>query len=91
MLKYGTSFYEKFGFSLDNTNNPDIIIKHNKNGILVKGSFDDYDKLAAKLDKLVNNKRKLKAMQNFYDYKFLFRNDKNYVFKKWEKLINNLL
>lgn len=31
MLKYGTSFYEKFGFSLDNTNNPDIIIKHNKN------------------------------------------------------------
>lgn len=31
MLKYGTSFYEKFGFKLDNTNNPDIIIKHNKN------------------------------------------------------------
>ena len=31
MLKYSKSFYEKFGFSLDNTNNPDIIIKHNKN------------------------------------------------------------
>ena len=31
MLKYGKSFYEKFGFSLDNTNNPDIIIKHTKN------------------------------------------------------------
>ena len=31
MLKYGKSFYEKFGFILDNTNNPDTIMKHTKN------------------------------------------------------------
>jgi glycosyltransferase involved in cell wall biosynthesis len=99
-----TSIYESFGLTVAEAlvqrlpcvafkKCPGVnqIIKHNKNGILVKGSFDDYNKLAAKLDKLVNNKRKLKAMQNFYDHKFLFRNDKNYVFKKWEKLINNLL
>jgi GalNAc-alpha-(1->4)-GalNAc-alpha-(1->3)-diNAcBac-PP-undecaprenol alpha-1,4-N-acetyl-D-galactosaminyltransferase len=67
------------------------IISHNKNGLLIDSSFDNSIKLAEEIDKLANDKKKLKQMQNYYDPKFLTKNSHGHVFKVWKKLIWQLV
>jgi len=64
------------------------IIKNGKNGLLINGNTNNYVALSLGIGQLVNNKKKLKKMQNFYDPNFLIKNTDEYVFKKWLTLIN---
>ena len=98
-----TSIYESFGLTVAEAlvhrlpcvafkkcSGVNKIITNNKNGLLISGNFDDYDYLSKALDKLVNDKKKLEKMQNYYDPQFLVQNSELYVFKKWKALINQL-
>ena len=67
------------------------IITNNKNGLLINADFGDYNYLSEVLNKLVNNKKKLKKMQNYYNQKFLVQNSELHVFEKWKMLINQLI
>mgnify|MGYP006076386893 CR=1 FL=1 len=67
------------------------IIKNGKNGFLINGNVNDYIALSLRLHQLANNKKVLKKMQNFYDPNFLIKNTDVYVFKKWLKLINEMV
>jgi glycosyltransferase involved in cell wall biosynthesis len=78
-----TSIYESFGLTVAEAlvhrlpciafkkcSGVNKIITNNKNGLLISGNFDDYNYLSEVLDQLVNNKKKLKKMENYYDPRF---------------------
>ena len=99
-----TSIYESFGLTVAEAlvhrlpciafkkcSGVNKIITNNKNGLLINADFGDYNYLSEVLNKLVNNKKKLKKMQNYYNQKFLVQNSELHVFEKWKMLINQLI
>ena len=66
------------------------LIKHDKNGLLIKGNMYNPKRLANSMIDLAKNKKKLLEMSNYHDPKFLLKNSKKVVLKKWIKLINEM-
>ena len=66
------------------------LIKHDKNGLLIKGDMYNPKNLANSMIDLAKNKKKLLRMSNYHDPKFLIENTKRVVLKKWIKLINEM-